>query len=90
MTDKQLLKRLQYQQNRLLNIKNYSFYLSSNNHKYIGVYFNIWIHDGNKNQEIVFTNTFDVRDASLTIKLIKLRDFIDDLLNNSIDEINKI
>lgn len=82
MTDKQLLKILQCQQNRLLNIKGYSFYLSSTNNEDIGIYFNIWIHDCDKNHEIVFTNTFDVRDSLLTIKLIKLKSFIDELLNN--------
>lgn len=81
MTNKQLLKRLQYQQNRLLDLKGYSFYVSSSNED-IGIYFNIWIHDCDKNHEIVFTNSFNIKDSSLTIKLIKLRDFIDGLLNN--------
>lgn len=82
MTNKQLLKVLQSQQNKLLNLKNYSFYLASSNNEDIGIYFNIWIHDGSKNQEIVFTNTFDIRDSSLSVKLIKLRNFIDGLLND--------
>lgn len=82
MTNKQLLKTLQCQQNRLLNIKGYSFYLSSTNSKDIGIYFNIWIHNYDKNQEIIFTNSFDIKDSSLSIKLIKLKDFIDGLLNN--------
>ena len=82
MTNKQLLKILQSQQNRLLNSKGYSFYLSSTNSENTGIHFIIWIHDSNKNQEIVFTNLFNIRDSSLTIKLIKLREFIDGLLNN--------
>ena len=82
MTNKQLLKILQCQQNRLLDLKGYSFYLSSINNEDIGTYFNIWIHDYDKNHEIIFTNTFDIRDSSLTVKLLKLKDFIDGLLNN--------
>lgn len=81
MTDKQLLKRLQYQQNRLLDVKGYSFYVSSSNED-IGMHFNVWIHDCNKCYKIVFTDCFDIKDSSLTIKLIKLRDFVDGLLNN--------
>ena len=42
MTDKQLLKRLQYQQNRLLDINGYSFYLSYSDNLTINRYFNIY------------------------------------------------
>lgn len=82
MTDKQLLKILQSQQNKLLNIKGYSFYLSTHNNEDIEIYFNIWIHDLNNDHNILFNETFAINDALLTIKLIKLRDFIDGLLNN--------
>lgn len=81
MTNKQLLKRLQYQQNRLFDLPNYSFYLSINNSIDIGIYFNVWLHDGNKNQEIIFTNSFDIKDKLLDNKLNRLKNIIDDLFN---------
>ena len=43
MTEKQLLKRLQYQQNKLLDVKGYSFYLSYSDALSINRYFNIYI-----------------------------------------------
>lgn len=81
MTNKQLLKRLQYQQNRLFDLPNYSFYLAINNSIELGIYFNVWIHDGNKNQEIIFTNSFDIKDKLLDNKLNRLKNIIDELLN---------
>ena len=39
MTNKQLLKGLQSQQNKLLNIKGYSFYLSTHNNEDIEICF---------------------------------------------------
>ena len=81
MTNKQLFKRLQYQQNRLFNLLNYSFYLSINNSIDLGIYFNVWLHDGNKNQEIIFTNSFDIKDILLDNKLNRLKNVIDELLN---------
>lgn len=82
MTDKQLLKRLQYQQNRLLDIKGYSFYLSLSDSININRYFSIYIHDVNNNHHIIYNDTFGIKDSLLTIKLSKLKDFIDGLLNN--------
>lgn len=82
MTDKQLLKRLQYQQNRLLDIKGYSFYLSYSDALTINRYFNIYVHDANNNHRIIYKDTFEIKDSSLNIKLSKLKDFIDGLLNN--------
>lgn len=82
MTDKQLLKRLQYQQNRLLDIKGYSFYLSYSDALTISRYFNIYIHDGNKNHNIIYKDYFSIEDLSLNKKLSVLKDFIDGLLNN--------
>lgn len=82
MTDKQLLKRLQYQQNRLLDIKGYSFYLSCSDDISIDRYFSIYIHDYFKNHNIIYHENFNKTDALLGIKLSKLKDFIDDLLNN--------
>ena len=73
MTDKQLLKRLQYQQNRLLDIKGYSFYLSYSDGVNINRYFNIYIHDVNKNHEIIYKDSFGIEDALLGIKLSKLK-----------------
>lgn len=81
MTNKQLLKRLQYQQNRLFDLPNYSFYLAINNSIDLGIYFNVWLHDGNKNQEIIFSNSFDIKDKLLDNKLNRLKNVIDDLLN---------
>ena len=81
MTNKQLLKKLQYQQNRLLNVKGYSFYLSYSNGIDINRSFTIYIHDGNKNQDIIYKNHFSIEDTSLNNKLSELKDFIDDLLN---------
>lgn len=81
MTNKQLLKRLQYQQNRLFDLPNYSFYLAINNSIELGIYFSVWIHDGNKNQEIIFTNNFNIKDKLLDNKLNRLKNIIDDLLN---------
>lgn len=82
MTDKQLLKRLQYQQNRLLDMSGYSFYLACSDKLTIDRYFTIYIHDGNKNHEIIYKDIFETEDSSLSIKLSKLKDFIDGLLNN--------
>ena len=82
MTDKQLLKRLQYQQNRLLDIKGYSFYLSLSDGISINRYFNIYIHDVNNNHHIIYNDTFEIKDSSLNTKLNKLKDFIDGLFNN--------
>ena len=82
MTEKQLLKRLQYQQNRLLDIKGYSFYLSYSDALTINRYFNIYIHDANKGHDIIYTDCFSIEDTSLSNKLSKLKDFIDGLLNN--------
>ena len=81
MTDKQLLKRLQYQQNRLLDMSGYSFYLSLSDGISINRYFNIYIHDANNNYDIIYKDTFKIKDSSLNIKLSKLKDFIDGLLN---------
>ena len=82
MTDKQLLKRLQYQQNKLLDIKGYSFYLSLSDGIDINRYFTIYIHDISQNHKIIYHQNFGKTDALLGIKLSKLKDFIDDLLNN--------
>lgn len=82
MTNKQLLKRLQYQQNRLLDIKGYSFYLSYNYSIDIDKYFTIYIHDFSKNHDIIYHENLSKTDALLGIKLSKLKDFIDGLLNN--------
>ena len=82
MTEKQLLKRLQYQQNRLLDIKGYSFYLSYSDALTINRYFNIYVHDANKNHNIIYKDCFGIEDALLGIKLSKLKDFIDGLLND--------
>ena len=82
MTNKQLLKRLQYQQNTLLDVKGYTFYLSYSDALTIDRYFNIYIHDGNKNHNIIYKDYFSTEDLSLNKKLSGLKDFIDDLLNN--------
>ena len=82
MTNKQLLKRLQYQQNRLLDIKGYSFYLSLSDGISINRYFNIYIHDINKNHNIIYNDVFEIKDFSLSLKLSRLKDFVDELLNN--------
>ena len=82
MTDKQLLKRLQYQQNRLLDISGYSFYLSYSDALTIDRYFNIYIHDGNKSHNIIYKDYFSTKDLLLNKKLSGLKDFIDGLLNN--------
>ena len=81
MTNKQLLKRLQYQQNRLLDINGYSFYLSCSDVLTINRYFSIYIYDGNKNRDVIYNDTFSIEDTSLSTKLSKLKDFIDELLN---------
>ena len=82
MTDKQLLKRLQYQQNRLLDIKGYSFYLSYGDGLSINRYFSVYIHNGYKNHDIIYHNTFEIENLALNKKLSELKDFIDGLLNN--------
>lgn len=82
MTEKQLLKRLQYQQNRLLDIKGYSFYLSCSDAFTINRYFTIYIHDANKDHNVIYSDCFGIEDTLLGIKLSKLKDFIDGLLNN--------
>ena len=82
MTNKQLLKRLQYQQNRLLDIKSYSFYLEYSDALTIDRYFAVFIHDANKNHKVIYHDYFDIKDVLLGIKLSKLKDFIDGLLNN--------
>lgn len=82
MTNKQLLKRLQYQQNKLLNIKDYSFDVESNNSKDLGIYFYVYIHDGRKDQKIIFNDSFSITDELLNFKLCRLKDCIDGLLNN--------
>ena len=82
MTNKQLLKRLQYQQNRLLDVKGYSFYLSHSDALTIDRYFTIYIHDANKCHTIIYREYFSIEDSSLNKKLSELKDFIDGLLNN--------
>lgn len=82
MTEKQLLKRLQYQQNRLLDTKGYSFYLSCSDSLAINRYFSIYIHNGIENHDIIYNNTFEIKDPLLNKKLSELKDFIDGLLNN--------
>lgn len=82
MTIKQLLKRLQYQQNRLLDIKGYSFYLSYSDAVSINRYFSIYIHDGNMDHNIIYNEHFSIEDSSLNKKLSELKDFVDGLLNN--------
>lgn len=81
MTNKQLLKRLQYQQNKIINVEGYSFYISQTNFK-AGIYFNARISDCNDNYIVIFHELFYVEDALLGIKLEKLKDIVNDLLNN--------
>ena len=82
MTNKQLFKRLSSQQNRLLDVKGYSFYLSYSDALTIDRYFNIYIHDGNKSHNIIYKDYFSTEDLLLNKKLSGLKDFIDGLLNN--------
>ena len=81
MTEKQLLKRLQYQQNRLLDIKGYSFYLACHV-LIITRYFIVFIHDANKNHNVIYKDHFTIKDLSLNKKLSELKDFVDGLFNN--------
>lgn len=78
MTNEQLLKILQYQQNRLINLK-YNVVLSIHHYSHDeGMFYRFAIF---KERKFIFNESYIPRDSYLTTKLEKLIQFVDELLN---------
>ena len=80
MTEKQILKRLQYIQNKFIGVEGYSIYLSYSYKIGSFSYFDIFIHEDGGN--IIYHDTYFKTHTDTNNKLKKLKDFADDLLNN--------
>ena len=80
MTNKQLLKRLHYIQNKFLDIKGYSFHLHLNNKFEWQPTLDIFIHG--YDCEVLYHNNFNIEYKNINTELQELKDFTDDLFNN--------
>lgn len=79
MTNKQLFKRLNYQLNKLIEIRLMTslnlLYIKKDNRYCYSLFIN------NDNHVMLFHDYYDILDKDLTEKLQKLKQFVDDLLN---------
>lgn len=77
MTNKQLLKRIHYLQNKFIDIKGYSFHLNMNNKFEWQPSFDIFIHDSSC--AIIFHTDLNIKNENLNDKLKELKDLVDEL-----------
>lgn len=78
MTEKQLFKRLSFQQNRFIGLSKYSFHLAYYGNISCNSHFTIYIHG--EDHCVIFNDTYDVLINDLNIKLKRLKDFVDELV----------
>lgn len=78
MTEKQLFKRLSSQQNRFIGLSKYSFHLTYYGNIGCNSHFTVYIHGEDHN--IIFNDMYDVLIDNLNIKLKKLKNFVDGLV----------
>ena len=78
MTEKQLFKRLSFQQNRFIGLSKYSFHLTYYGNISCNSHFTVYIHGQDHN--VIFNNSYNLLMDDINIKLKRLKDFVDELV----------